>query len=302
MDDQAVVNSKTYEILWYNRALTDNEVYSVENYLAERWGLRGSMTSNSPMRFYRSLTPVFQPGLLANCVVWLDAADSTTITLTGSNVTRWNDKITAGTQNATQSSFVSPTLGTVNGVQALQYNAAAGTGMVFTASSFTPASTGFSYFAAFYGTTNSTGNTRIFQAWVSGDRICALAGGFSNPTSNMVFFAGGALNNIASVAVTSNVMNVVSVVENTSTANIAANGALATIGGTSQPVSNATITSTSLGIGFTGVDRLDGYFCEMIWYNRALSINERQIVEAYLANKWKINALLSNQPYKNTPV
>jgi hypothetical protein len=118
----------------------------------------------------------------------------------------------------------------------------------------------------------------------------------------MVFFAGGALNNIASVAVTSNVMNVVSVVENTSTANIAANGALATIGGTSQPVSNATITSTSLGIGFTGVDRLDGYFCEMIWYNRALSINERQIVEAYLANKWKINALLSNQPYKNTPV
>jgi hypothetical protein len=49
------------------------------------------------------ISTVFKPILFADCIVWLDSADSSTIELNGSNVSQWNDKSGQG-NNAVQSS------------------------------------------------------------------------------------------------------------------------------------------------------------------------------------------------------
>ena len=54
-------------------------------------------------------SPRFSPVDIPGLSLWLDAADTTTLTLTGSNVTRWNDK-SSNAYHAT--GFGSTTLGT----------------------------------------------------------------------------------------------------------------------------------------------------------------------------------------------
>ena len=50
----------------------------------------------------------FDPRSVGGCVVWLDAADSNTLTLSGSNITGWRDK-SVFRNNVTQISATPPT-------------------------------------------------------------------------------------------------------------------------------------------------------------------------------------------------
>ena len=81
------------EVLIFSNALTNSQRQLVENYLATKWGLRGYMQGPEahPFRYGPSvgITPRSTP---IGCSLWLDAADTTTLTLSGSNVTAWRDK------------------------------------------------------------------------------------------------------------------------------------------------------------------------------------------------------------------
>src|ERR1700748_1258223 len=73
----------------------------------------GLMKFNSlgQLIFYPSTTPVppvppFNPSDIAGLTLWLDASDSSTLTLNGTNVSQWNDKSGNG-NNATQATMVS---------------------------------------------------------------------------------------------------------------------------------------------------------------------------------------------------
>ena len=99
-----------YEIIMYNSLLGTTQRQQVEGYLAQKWGLTSSLPASHPGRsttFYRSdftkqnvMTArpyyvAFSPRQIPGCALWLDAADSSTVTGT-SPITAWTDKSGAG--------------------------------------------------------------------------------------------------------------------------------------------------------------------------------------------------------------
>lgn len=62
--------------------------------------------------------PVWKPSDIPNCVLWLDAEDSATHTLSGNAMISWADK--CGSSTATSTTPQAPTVGLVNGKQAVQ--------------------------------------------------------------------------------------------------------------------------------------------------------------------------------------
>jgi hypothetical protein len=77
---------------------------------------------------------IFSPTQIAGCQLWLDAADSNTLTLSGSSVTAWNDKsgnnyhMNTLTPSARWTgTAVYPTIGTsINGLQTVNFLAQSG--------------------------------------------------------------------------------------------------------------------------------------------------------------------------------
>jgi hypothetical protein len=90
-------SGKIFEYLVFNDVLTAGQRQQIEGYLTWKWGLSGFSTIPSPLSV---------PG----CVLWLDASDASTITLSGSSVTQWNDKSTAGNNMTPFSTFSNATV------------------------------------------------------------------------------------------------------------------------------------------------------------------------------------------------
>jgi hypothetical protein len=94
------LNGLIHEVIVYNTALTTPQRQQIEGYLAWKWDLRASMPATHP---FRSILPSFLPTQVSGCALWLDAADSSSMTLSGSNVTQWNDKSGNGRHATAQS-------------------------------------------------------------------------------------------------------------------------------------------------------------------------------------------------------
>jgi hypothetical protein len=104
-------NGRIYEVIGYNRGLSDNECALVESYLG--WKYR--ILQDSAAGF-----GTFNPSSITNCALWLDAADTSTlftnragtlpITGSGDVVRRWNNKIGTGSfaQDFTGTSNIFP--------------------------------------------------------------------------------------------------------------------------------------------------------------------------------------------------
>jgi hypothetical protein len=108
-----------FEVLHYSAALSDVDVVRLEGYLTDKWSLRASMGGVShPNRFG---PPMILPNQIPGCAFWLDAADATTFTLSGSNISQWRDKSSNGFAGTAVSS---PTLqsNSINGLPAVQFN------------------------------------------------------------------------------------------------------------------------------------------------------------------------------------
>ena len=75
------------EILWYNRGLTDDEIVSVEGYLAKKWGIQNQLrfnhvgvARNPPLMGYRLLSYPTAPA--SNAALWFDTMDTATMSNT----------------------------------------------------------------------------------------------------------------------------------------------------------------------------------------------------------------------------
>lgn len=75
------------EILWYNRGLTDDEIVSVEGYLAKKWGIQNQLqfnhvgvARNPPLMGYRLLSYPTLPA--SNAALWFDTMDTATMSNT----------------------------------------------------------------------------------------------------------------------------------------------------------------------------------------------------------------------------
>jgi len=139
-DAATPVNSYVCEFLEFNTFLSTSQRQQVEGYLAVKWGLQSSLPSTHPYNatsitqnyqrplFQRTFSPVDIPG----CQLWLDAADTSTVTGT-SSVTAWTNKGFAEGSASTTSGTINSTSTTINGLPTVSF----GTNAYMTAPSMT---------------------------------------------------------------------------------------------------------------------------------------------------------------------
>jgi hypothetical protein len=275
------------EVLIYSSALTTSERQQVEGYLAHKWGLTG---------YYAPTTPLSIPG----CALWLDGSDTSSMTLSGSNVTAWNDKSGNGyvmTNNQGTTSISTASLNSLTTV-------------------YTPSGTN-SKITNFVGRTKCT----IFLVGkaASSRYLLSLNGGFlytandsllyfSPPTGNYLDLvdsvSGSIVSNNTWFILCIGYDNATNSTANPYTINGTTRSTTITPRGTPGILTDQNITSTLYINSTNGTNSYDSvYTAEILYYNRTLTNSERQTIEGYLAKKWGIGAstIPSTHPYSKLP-
>ena len=333
-------NGNIYEILVYSVKLSTFNRQIVEGYLAWKWGLQANLQSNHPYKNAAPLVNVtsismlshsitngqnnpsintlsdtsispFDPSKIYGCTFWLDSADMSTITLSGSGVSQWADKsgnnynVVQGTDSAR------PTLlNKLNGLNTLNFN---GSQYLTLSSGFDFANGDVTCFiVANFSTANASLQTAAVGSILSKNYPTNQYwqfGGINNggPQCQFVMVtpsqtftsvsAGGVLNNgwdvIAYTLSLSGAQASTLFIHGTS-------GATATTFTSENTTSNGTIYVGSTASGGTSAWKSD--VAEIIVYKSFLTASQRQQVEGYLAWKWGFNYTLpSNHPYNSNP-
>ena len=109
------------EVIAFNAKLSDLDRKKVQTYLSQKWNVSipiestafvSSVKDSSANNHHGVLRKTFSPANLADLKLWLDAADTSTITHSSNAVSQWNDK-SGNNNHATQGTAANqPTLGT----------------------------------------------------------------------------------------------------------------------------------------------------------------------------------------------
>ena len=240
---------------------------------------------------------VWNPSMISTAL-WLDAADSSTVTTVSGAVSQWSDKSGNGrdASQPTSSNRPSYETATLNGKAVLGFN---GTNSWIRTTSFA-LSQPVSYFIVCKSnkTTGSSGDrSYVFDGFnvinsALGRHLFALYG---DSTGFNSIYGGSWLSSGA--AITTNPL-IGSLVFNDATSRASING------GTSSAVGGAGANSLTQGLTI-GVnylnngDWLNGQVAEFIVVASDVSIDIRQKTEGYLAHKWGLTASLpGGHPYK----
>jgi hypothetical protein len=295
------------EFISFNQNLTSQQIFAIEGYLAWKWGLHPSLPATHPYKqFPPSSALPFLPRNVLGCVLWLDAADSSTITRSGVNMTQWNDKSGLSNNMLPYSTFSNVTVMSNywNGLNVLNFSG----GGVYQA----PASSAV-YPIDLYvvlAVKDLTTNVDVISLTPSAavDNFNSLT--FSEYTSRRWHNGSTGF---------SRTPNTVSPTDETSTSfllmnwSIANNNFVLRRNGTqlSQTASYTwTMTAGSVfQLGYrisplvfspaTTSGPFRGYIGEIVAFNSQLSSSQRQQVEGYLASKWALqNSLPITHPYR----
>lgn len=284
-----VYNGGINEIITYGKTLSDGERHLVEGYLAEKWGLSYLLPGINS-----NLLP---PTSVAGCALWLDAADSSTIDLSGSTVVRWRDKSGNGRD---ASGGVPPTYtsNAINGLNAITFNGST----TFLRTTDVYSLREFSIFAVIQRlgaiTSNSTRPTSIISTetygtnnrnlhigWVTSTH---LRFGFSNNDMNFTTFPTYTAPDPPYLLNGSFVLR---------SRRLLVNGASAAYDSNQSffQVDNTFVFGRHSNMFF------NGNLAEYIVYNGSLLDRDRRQIEGYLATKWNIPGIESQQPFKFIP-
>ena len=294
-----------YEILHYNRDISDLEIQQVEGYLAWKWGLQRSLPRSHPFFSaspYQTLSvPIsrsiplrmssstyFSPTAISGCQVWLDAADITSFTLSGSNVTQWRDKSGTG-NNYANNGTVSYTN---NSVYFSGSSDMRNTSPLNFSTGTNPSMTTFIIFSY----VNATSVRGIFQYGL----VTCFKTGYviyietDNKVYGTLYCADLNVNNSVSPNVTTIVSDVVTYT--------GTSGSLTRSGWVNgAPMSVTNVSTTGVNLNLDSISTLGnsaygdpflGYIFEVIYFNQTLNTTQRQQIEGYLAWKWGLQASL----------
>jgi hypothetical protein len=282
------------DIIFYSRVLGTTERRSVEGYLAWKWGIKSSLPATHPFYSLPAFSRVFGPLDIPGCALWLDGADSTSMTTSSGNLLTWNDKSGNGyvmTNNTGTTIVASSSLNSLNTV-------------------YTPSGTNTKI-------TSFTGRTKCTMFIVGKAAISryllALNGGFLYTANDSLLYfyppTGNYLDLIDSVGLATPVVsnntwfilcigydNATNNTANPYTINGTNRSTVIRPGGTSGILSDQYITSPLYINSANGTNSYDSvYTAEIIYYNNTLTTTQRQQVEGYLAAKW---GLLNTLPGK----
>ena len=272
-----------------------------------------STVNNGPQIVKTSLAFVLDPSVSAgyiktpkqinNCLLWLDANDTSTLSLSSNIVSSWSSKGTSSLtaipqqlSNLPASNF-SPlyTAGAVNGLGAIYFDG----------------SNDYMYVGSLSALANIPGYTSFIvlsPIYLNATQVfCGLQASFSSGTYD--FFAyylsldtlrtgfdGGGNGAISYTSRNDGQKIIISTVRSAGTSNTFVNGYQMQTNGSVNANTDAGISILGIGANtyLSGSQPYKGYVCEIIIYNRALSTTERIQVQNYLSNKWRIPLLQSS--------
>lgn len=233
--------------------------------------------------------PLSLPGI--SCTLWLDGADTTQAILSGTNITRWNDKSGFGNSCSNISGGTSITYPgtTVNGLNTVNFTAGCIRGAFNGASSNTGTDV-----TIFIVTSETAPNDNL--------RIFSLTGASSyqdNLADQMLvygavggylvgYYRGGTYSTTYSV--TQNVPFLYTVTMTSGIGSQWFNGGSNATG--SVPVSAFGVTNYNIGTQYYANQNYTGLMCEVVVYKNLLGAPQRQAIEGYLAQKWGLTANL----------
>lgn len=233
--------------------------------------------------------------------LWLDAADSDTITLNGSNVSQWDDKSGNNRDVLQGTSSAQPGYATAaqNNLNTLTFD---GGDFLGTAANFPlTGNAEFSIFVAYRkGSTNTEG---CLLGWGNGINALGAVGLYNDGSLSLWAYAGGNSFSINSIGVSTDYIMGYTKRPGAINATSAAwrNGADDATSGHQTTTPN--ITAEPLRVGqwasYT-LNRLIGSVYEVIVLPVEADTDTRQRIEGYLAWKWGLEANLpSDHPYKS---
>lgn len=230
---------------------------------------------------YSAFSPVNIPG----CALWLDAADSSTITASSGSVSQWKDKSGNG-NNGTATG--SPTLSgggiLFNGSSQYITGPVSVTGSNLTV--FTVANTvaGGSTFTAGRIVSGAATGTNDFDNTPSMDILVY------NPFSSLTLMSFRNYVALSSVTTPTNARFLAVSQTNATTNTVYLNGTAGTatsLTGAAVGAFNMGQYSVATGLGTSGsIAYYNGYVYEVLFYSADLTTVQRQQVEQYLINKW----------------
>ena len=248
-------------------------------------------------------TSYFNPTSISNCALWLDAADTSTasMTLSGSNVSTWKDKSGTGNNASANTGTVTTNSTQINGLNTIRFN----TNSYLNIPSFTMAAN-ISAFAVLRGVVaQGSGNGGYFflgngaQPSFFVYTLQPQYGNISGPYSAWVASTGETNWYMPSNDFFLN--NPGFIYTDNSTSYL--NGSQLTFNPNRASVPNSVSAGTySILVGGRGTDTLGFDFAECIFYNTTLTAARRQQIEGYLAWKWGlVSSLPASHPYALTP-
>jgi hypothetical protein len=261
-----------------------------------------------------SSTPLWTPALISTSL-WLDASDSLTVTLSGSEVTQWNDKSGNGLNCSQATSANRPIIASAaqNSLNTIR----------FVASDYLSASSNITLTTAF--TVFIVAKNRIRKDYNGLFRIGASALP-ANDVSNLEIYWQAGSSNSGNIVTTGNrninfkgdqTNNAIPDVNNyyihsseASGTNLATRYQNGIVQASSQTFGGGVVVPSAanpyhVGIGYpasgnAAAAALDGDICEIVVLNTVASTTTRQQVEGYLAHKWGLTSNLPiDHPYKS---
>ena len=302
------------EIIMYNTVLLDTQRQQVEGYLAWKWKLMNFASQFSPL----TISPF--------CQVWLDAADTTTVTTVSDRVSYWADKSpnrfdVSQTTAANRPVYTSGQYVTFSNSNVLNW--------VNTNNILNGVLSNYAIFMVF----NPISASNVFlDKTQGGNRFNTLSSGiWQGPTTGGVFISTSGFapsnalvwtNNVSNLASSPPVWTTQSYTQNTpqiaclSVSTVGANISFATWTSNGYTLGSngtslvQTLCNNGNGIVSIGPQLTSGLASntnfnlhELIIYSSALNDSQRQAVEGYLAWKWNLQSSLapSNDYYSNAP-
>ena len=322
-----------YEFMIFNTSLTTSQAQQVEGYLAWKWGLVANLPPTHPYKKSSAvfvtqqnllsilgtkpynntmLSGYFNPTSIAGLTLWLDGADTSSMTFSGTNITQWRDK---SGQGYNQVGYNNP-----------QYSSLT-KGVIFngTTNYFASATSGGSLriptathclIAVHSPTTisgNYTGNTSLFRfQGVVGTAVTYIVfpymfgttprGYINSQDSTTTQYDTGVL-----------VENSAANTQNLIVANIASGSQEIYKNGNRQSSGTAFLSNTTSDFFALGCQNwtyingqqyelYSGTMYEVMVFNTTITTAQRQQVEGYLAWKWGLQGSLPpTHPYKSFP-
>ena len=294
------------EIIIYNTVLGLSDRQKIESYLAQKWGLTSSLPAGHPGKTttiynaqYRKVNSMgtlpyyatFSPRNIPGCSLWLDAADSSTITIQ-TGVSQWNDKSGQGRHVTQSTTSLQPVYSSAS--NALVFNSNAWLGIPNALAAITPtytifvvdkrASASLHFFIGMH--TNTGANVALVLGYNGTTTSHHTTAYITDCTVTIPAYAGAAEpKRLARYDYSGSLRDT-----------YINGGQLSTIQSFSATL--PTWNNANIGAGYytPGVSGYDWWYVgnihEIIFYNNVLSTGQAQQVESYLSQKWGLTASL----------